>query len=300
MNVLVTGAHGFLGRHVLAGASAARFDARVTAHARDRCELTGDGLPALLAEARPDLILHLAGRLTGGEVVIRRDNDLAAERLFAAALACRPMPRVVLAGSAAVYGVGGSREKPIAETTAPTPKGLYAETKHAAERHAARFRDAGGDVVIARISNPVGPGMGDHLLCGTIARQVVAIERNDQPPVLELRDLSPWRDFVHVADVAAALWLLARIGVSGEAYNVAAGRCVQVRAVVDLFLERARVRPIEVKSSAPGDERSPLHEQWLDGGKLGRLGWRPARTLADAVDDLLQSRRVEPVEPRLS
>ena len=67
-----------------------------------------------------------------------------------------------------------------------------------------------------------------------------------------------------------------------------------------LFLERARVRPIEVKSSAAGDERSPLHEQWLDSGKLGRLGWRQARTLGDAVDELLQSRRVEPVEPRLS
>jgi GDP-4-dehydro-6-deoxy-D-mannose reductase len=239
------------------------------------------------------VILHLAGRLTGSEDEIRRDNEGAARGLFAAAQACDSRPRIVLASSAAVYGVGGSREKPIDEDVPPAPRGLYAETKLEGELAARPYMDAGGEAIIARITNPVGPGMGDHLLCGTVARQIVAIERGAQPPLLQLRDLSPWRDFIHVADVAEGLWRLATKGEPGEIYNVAAGTCVQVREVVDAFLERARVRSIEVKSTVASNQRSPLHEQWLSRDKLSGLGWNPTRSVARAVEDLLEAQRAE-------
>ncbi|HEY2955047.1 MAG TPA: NAD-dependent epimerase/dehydratase family protein [Candidatus Eisenbacteria bacterium] len=291
MNVLVTGGRGFLGRHLIAHLGAAAPDARVHALARDEIERTGGGLPALLGRVGPDVVLHLAGRLTGSEAELRRDNDEAAARLFEELLAGRPGALVVLAGSAAVYGVGGSRAKPVDESVAPTPRGIYAETKLAAERHAGRFAAAGGRVVVARISNPVGPGMGDHLLCGTIARQIVAIERGRQDPVLTLGDLSPLRDFIHARDVASALWHLVRHGAPGEAYNVATGDSVAAHDVVRIFLGLARVRPIEVQTAARGSTRSALPEQWLDNRKLRATGWKPERGLERAATDLLAAER---------
>ena len=291
MNVLVTGGAGFLGRHLLEHVRAAAPEARLHAPGRDRCELTGEGLSVLLREAAPEIVLHLAGRLVGSEEELRRDNEEAASRLFDALLAARSSPRVVLAGSTAVYGVGGSREAPVDETTIPTPKGRYAETKLAAERHAARFAAGGGSVVIARISNPVGPGMGDHLLCGTVARQIVAIERGLKEPVLTLGDLSPLRDFIHAADAAAALWHLVGRGTPGEVYNVASGRSTEVREVVDLFLGLAAVRSIEVRSAARGAVRSALPEQWVSPAKLLASGWKPERDLGQAVSDLLAAER---------
>jgi len=291
MDVLITGGHGFLGRHVVARVGADAPDVRVHAPDRRACELTADGLPALLRAVRPAWILHLAGRLTGAEHELRRDNEAAAGRLFEAARACRPLPRIVLASSAAVYGRAGSREQPVDECLAPAPRGLYAETKFAAEGHAARYAAAGGEVVVARLSNPVGPGMGDHLLCGTIARQLVAIERGRQAPVLELRDLSPVRDFLHVADAAEAVRHLARHGTKGETYNVGSGRSVAVRDVVDLFLKLARVSPIEVRSTRTDAARSPLQEQWLDVGKLRATGWAPAGDFERAAADLLDAVR---------
>lgn len=288
MDVLITGGHGFLGRHVVARAAAHRPGARLHAPTREDCELTGGGLAALLAATRPRLILHVAGRLTGGEAELRRDNDEAAARLFEAAATLTPRPRVVLAGSAAVYGVGGAAGAPVDERVPPTPRGVYAETKHAAERHALAYVAAGGEAVIARESNPVGPGMGDHLLCGTVARQIVAIEQGRQAPVLELRDLSPVRDFVHVLDAADAIWHLAAHGVSGEAYNVASGRSIVVREMVEAFLALARVPGIEVRSSRTDAARSPLHEQHLSVAKIAATGWRPARGWERGAADLLE------------
>jgi GDP-4-dehydro-6-deoxy-D-mannose reductase len=237
------------------------------------------------------VIFHVAGRLVGSDDELRRDNERTAARMFEALGVSNIASRVVLASSAAVYGIGGSREQPIDETCEPKPRGLYAETKRAAEQHAERFAAAGGRVVVARISNPVGPGMGDHLLCGTVARQVVAIERGRQNPVLSLGDLSPLRDFIHADDVAAGLWILAEKGVAGEAYNLAAGRSTPVRDAVQRFLEAARVRPIEVRTVDRGPVRSALPEQWLDTTKLRKLGWEPRHDLKDAVEDLLASER---------
>lgn len=298
MDVLITGGHGFLGRHVVERAPAHAPGARLTVPTRAACELSGDGVAALLHDAGPGLILHVAGRLTGGEPELRRDNDQAAARLFEAARSLALPPRIVLAGSAAVYGTGGSRETPVSEQVVPAPRGAYAETKFAAERHAAGYAAAGGEVVIARESNPVGPGMGDHLLCGTVARQIVAIERGFQVPVLELRDLSPVRDFLHVADAADAIWHLALHGAAGEAYNVAAGRSIVVREMVETFLRLARVQPIEVRSTCADAARSPLHEQYLDTRKIEATGWRAGRGFERGAADLLDTVRQSGVAAR--
>jgi len=289
--VLVTGGHGFLGRAVVEQVRSRAPEALLHVPDRDALELTGSGVDAQLREFRPSLVLHVAGRLTGTEEELRRDNDEAARRLFESCARLDPRPRIVLAGSAAVYGVGGTDEHPVDETWTPAPRGAYAETKYAAERHALGYAATGGEVVIARESNPVGPGMGDHLLCGTVARQIVAIERGDQPPVIELRDLSPVRDFLHVADAAEALWHLALHGVPGEAYNVAAGRSVVVRTMVETFLRLARVSGIEIRSTKSDVGRSPLHEQYLSIAKLNDAGWSPSRDLARAAADLLEWRR---------
>jgi GDP-4-dehydro-6-deoxy-D-mannose reductase len=298
MTVLITGGGGFLGRHLIAHVRRVAPDADVRAPSRAECDLVGDGLPEWLARAAPDLVIHAAGRLIGSEEELRRDNDRAAARLFEALGAAGRSPRVVLVGSAAVYGVGGSRQEPIEEETEPTPRGLYAETKRAAELHAARFAAAGGSVVIARVSNPVGPGMGDHLLCGTVARQIVAIERGAQDPALTLGDLSPLRDFIHVADVAAALWHLAGKAEAEGAYNVAAGRSTPVSEVVEMFLRAALVRPIEVRSADRGPLRSAMQEQWLGIRKLRATGWEPRFDLERAVSDLLGAERARASGPQ--
>jgi hypothetical protein len=57
--------------------------------------------------------------------------------------------------------------------------------------------------------------------------------------------------------------------------------------LVNLYLDLARVRPIEKKSHPASDERSLLREQWVSNASLRALDWKPEETLRQATSDQL-------------
>lgn len=144
--------------------------------------------------------------------------------------------------------------------------------------------------MIARMSNPVGANMDASLLCGTLARQIVEIERG-RAPVVTLRDLTPKRDFIPAGDCVDALWQLGKRGKTSEAYNVASGCSISIAEIVEGYMSLARVSSIEVKTTLLETERSPVREQWLSNAKLLELGWTPRQTLREAISLQLQIER---------
>jgi nucleoside-diphosphate-sugar epimerase len=72
---------------------------------------------------------------------------------------------------------------------------------------------------------------------------------------------------------------------------VAAGDSIAISEIVNLYLELARVRPIEVNSHPADDERSSVREQWLSNARLRSLGWKPKETLRRAISDQLDAER---------
>ena len=139
---------------------------------------------------------------------------------------------------------------PLSEDQPADPRGDYARSKYAAEQDSAVYAKAGVWLVTARMSNPVGANMSTALLCGTLARQIVEIERG-KAPILTLRDLTPKRDFISARDCVRALWHLSERGTPATTYNVAAGDSIAISEIVNLYLELARVRPIEVNLTPP-------------------------------------------------
>lgn len=293
MRVLITGGTGFIGLHLQAYLQGRMPEVVVRSIGRTECDLAGriDGVVELLRECRPDVIIHLAGRIDGSVSELTRDNEQATAQLLEAVRICCFEALIIVGSTTGVYGYGGTVACPVDEDYSPNPLGAYAQCKHAAERHAIHHFQAGGSVIIARISNPVGPGMRTKLLCGTLARQILAIERGEQEPVLHLGDLSPVRDFIHVTDCARALWHLVLFAKPGESYNVASSVSTRIADVVKLFLDKARVTPIEVRSHPAPAARSPMHEQWVSNRRLGQLGWEPRYTLRKAVCNLLNAGR---------
>ena len=61
--------------------------------------------------------------------------------------------------------------------------------------------------------------------------------------------------------------------------------------MVNLYLDLARVRPIEVKSHPANEERSSVQEQWVSNARLRALGWKPEETLRQAISDQLDVER---------
>lgn len=291
MRVLVTGATGFLGRH-LAALLAARGD-EVTALALEPGPLPpairfvaadvrdAAGVARAVVAAAPDAIVHLAALSHVGESWRRMPeyfavNVLGTENVVAAARG----RRLLLASTAEVYGAVPEAEQPIAEGRAVAPRSPYALTKAAAERLA-----VAAGATVARLFNLAGSGQTPNFALPSFAAQLAAIARGQAPPVLRVGNLAARRDFVHVADAAEAIAVLLEAGAPGTVANVASGRAVSIAEALDRL--RA-VAGVEVRLEEDAERLRPLDVPLLagDAARLAALGWRPRRGLDQALTDL--------------
>lgn len=257
-----------------------------------------EAFPRLLDEARPDAVFHLAGvsfvpAATADPVAAFDINvGLAVRLLHQCArrrLAGALDPLVLLVGSAEQYGRHEVADMPLDEDAEQRPATVYAATKAAQEIAGLQAHRAGElRVVLTRSFNHSGAGqVGDFLLPATV-RRVLALKASGGRE-LRVGNLTPVRDFLHVADAVAAYRLLAERGRSGEVYNVCSGSGWSVADVTALSLERAGVqaslvpdaslfRPVDVPALV-GDP-AKVH---------AATGWSPRRALSDILDDLIHA-----------
>lgn len=304
--ILVTGASGFIGRHV--AAEAARRGDRVLAlpgPSGRRAEIEGDvvwGPPLDLAaaaeealewaraEGPPDLLIHLAGFAKVGRTyyvpkAAFHGNAEVTYALLTALLATPMRPRCFLASSASLYGRVEEVDLPIREDRPPTPISPYAVTKEMAEaagRFAAR-KDL--SVVIGRFFNMTGPGQER----GFVLADFVEAFRN-RLKVLHVGNLDVERDFIDVRDGAEAILAVAsRAETSpGEAavFHIGSGRSHSLRWVLDRLMEMSGHRPIleyDPAKHRPHDVPRIV----ADVARLRALGVPPPRPLEETLSDML-------------
>ncbi len=289
MRVLVTGISGFIGCHLareLESAGAAVFglaDApgHYTGEIFKTDILDQDALSRVVETCAPDVVVHLAGLSHVGESWKRPGDYLRVN--FAGTrnvLRAAGKSRVIIASSAEVYGVVPEDEQPITEDRPLDPRSPYAMTKACAEIHGLE-RGA----IVVRAFNVVGVGQSHQFAVPSFAAQLAAIGAGERAAVLKVGDLSPRRDFLHVADAASAYRVLIENGEPGRVYNVASGEAWSIREVLDQLREisgvtaevrrdEARVRPVDV----------PLLQG--DNQRLRDLGWAPEYDLHRALTEI--------------
>ncbi|WP_202078583.1 NAD-dependent epimerase/dehydratase family protein [Caldalkalibacillus salinus] len=100
-------------------------------------------------------------------------------------------------------------------------------------------------IVIARTFNLFGPGDSTGV-CATLARKVVQIETGELEPVLALGDPSIQRDFVDVRDAIRAYWLLVRAPYdNGQIVNICRGEAISIQHLIDTLYMYAK-RPFTI------------------------------------------------------
>jgi nucleoside-diphosphate-sugar epimerase len=298
---LVTGATGFVGRHVL-GAIEARNEGfsddgnRVVVLGR-RCpadwpqsrfvaaDLTDSSrLSEVIEGIAPDVVIHTAGRTPpASDEELYRGNFWATIHLLSALRSLKKGVRVVLSGSAAELGPVDLEHLPVDESYRGYPRDSYGRSKCLATSAGLAERSA-LEVMVARVFNPIGPGTPVTQAFGRFADRLT--DPDIDPLTLVVGDIDARRDFIDVRDVARAMIALALRGQAGQVYNVGTGQSRRVCEGLERLIAlsgrtvRVSVDPQLQSQRGPSDSR----------GKIERItnqtGWQPAISWEQSVDDL--------------
>jgi GDP-4-dehydro-6-deoxy-D-mannose reductase len=269
LRILITGASGFAGRHLITRLRAeypsasifgfshvAQPSDGVFAHRR-LTMLTGDirsyaDIGAAVAGAHPDWIFHLAGQASVAASWHDPATTLAinaggAVNLLEAVRAEGLSPRIVLVGSGEQYGVVPAEVNPIRETYPPAPVNPYAVAKQAQDLFGYQYWVSYRlPIIRARAFNHFGSFQEDTFVVASLARQIAEIEAGHRPPTVFVGNLEARRDFLPVGDVVSAYVALAERGTPGSVYNVGSGAARPIADLLERLLAFARL-PIEVQ-----------------------------------------------------
>jgi len=306
VRVLVTGATGFVGRHLCNALAAAEHEAIAVGGPRDRTPghildlADAAGIERLLDAVRPEAIVHLAGQAFVpvsladplGTVDV---NAVGTARLLEAVRGVQTSAgvpvRTLVVSSAEVYGIHRPERMPLDESTPLLPANPYAASKAAAEAFALAWgRSYELDIVVARPFNHIGPGQDERFAVAAFARQLAAIAAGG-PPVMHVGNLTAQRDFLDVRDVCEAYVALLAYGKGGEVYNICSGHAVRIQEVLRQLITIAHV-PVEVREDPERMRPSDLPILVGYASKLrAATGWEPRRTLTETLRDVYADAR---------
>ncbi len=298
MKALITGSEGFVGKYLRAELEANGYD--VTGLDLVPGEKTvavnlleADRVEALLAELKPEVIIHLAGQPDVGRswkipAKTFEINVIAAVNLMEAMRKACPESRLVLVGSSDEYGRLLEAGVSVSEETAVHPMTPYAISKIAQEQMGQAYARAYGmHICMTRSFNHGGAGQKTGFMIPDFCLGIVKAERGETDAV-SVGNLASKRDFTHVKDVVRAYRLIAEKGRSGEIYNVGSGKTHSAGEILDRLIalsgSAVAVRPDPARMR-PSD--TPVI--CCDRSKLTRdTGWEPQLEIDDILRDTLE------------
>lgn len=300
MRVLVTGAAGFIGSHVLAalqarghdatawvrpGGSTARLD-----HLREAPRIIeGDlsdaaRIDEVVGESRPEAVVHLAWYAVPGRYWTATENlDCLGQGLaLLRSLADHGCSRLVMAGTCAEYDWAVERHRE--DETPCRPRTLYGAAKLSLQILARQFcAQSSLPLAWLRYYHIFGPGEAEERLVPSAIR---AFSAGEDLPCTHGRQV---RDFTYVEDLADATVSVMEGSAEGP-INIGSGRPTVLRDLLERLAEAVGGgRPLFGAREAPPDEPGTLLPD------LRRLfeevGWRPSHTLDDGIDRTLSAWR---------
>jgi nucleoside-diphosphate-sugar epimerase len=246
--VLVTGATGFIGRHIPALLQARGFETHITARgaATATTGITAHQVDllrqyeaqCLIKDIRPDIIIHTAWYVAHGRFWTAPENAdwLEASTALAAYAAEAGARRFLGLGTCAEYATeAGDDAYPWQETRHIAPATPYGEAKAALARRLAEMAEGRARFAIAwaRLFHLFGPGENSARLVPSI---MIALREGREAQCSSGR---PVRDFISTQNAAAAITALATSDVTGPV-NIASGAPISIAAMARLIADIAR------------------------------------------------------------
>jgi len=310
--VLVTGADGFIGSHlvhrlVAEGAEVHALTSEVSSvYPRRLIDLRGTiaiheanlmdrgAMEAVVRAARASHVFHLAAYTHVGKSWQRVDECIQANiqgtMNLLQALAGTDYTRFVNTGTSEIYG---DIDVPFREDAVVNPISPYSVSKYAAERFCRLFQRAyGWPIVMVRPFNAYGPAQSpDRVIPEIIVRAL----RKEELAMTQARQT---REFNYVEDLAEGFIAAATAdGVEGEIFNIGCGEEISMRDVATTILDLMG-NPIEAHFGALPERPTEIMRMYCDSTKARtRLGWAPRHSLADGLAKTIEWYRRELEDP---
>lgn len=294
--ILITGASGFVGPYVRAACAQAFPAAVLISGAADISDKAA--VLAMLDDASPDVVVHLAG--IASVPAARRDPDRAfavnltgALNLAYGLLEHHPRALLINAGSSECYGGSFRSGVPLDESAALAPLNTYAASKAAADLAlGALAAESRLNVVRLRSFNHTGPGQTPAYVIPAFAAQVADILAGRQEPVIRVGNLTAERDFLDVRDIAAAFaCVIAKRETlePGAIFNLASGTPRRVGDILAALIAASgmaigvetdpeRFRPVDIPHAMGNATKAQ-----------NQLGWTPSIPFETTLRDVLAS-----------
>jgi len=300
--VLVTGAGGFIGSHLVERLLSVGAKVRAFVHYNSRSDwghledvAPGPNLEIMAGDVCDpnrvrravegcDTVFHLAALIGipysyGAATSYVRTNVLGTLNVLEAARACGTK-LVVQTSTSETYGT--ARYVPIDEAHPLQGQSPYSASKIGADKIAeSYFLSFGLRVATIRPFNTYGPRQSARAVIPTIAIQILT-----KRPAIRLGSLEPVRDFTFVRDTVEGFLAVAEApGSVGEAINIGSGSGVTIgetaamikellNSKIDIVADTERVRP----------ENSEVLRLICNNDKARRLtGWQPRIGLRDGL-----------------
>lgn len=302
MTILVTGAAGFAGSHVVqtvVGAGNVIGWMRATPPPEEIAPLATwqqvdlldrEAVRAAIYRAKPDAVYHCAGApnvaYSWRDTVSPLSNNVLGTHILLDALRrAGSRCRVVIPGSATVYAPSTS---PLTEESPVAPVNPYALSKLAQEQLGMiSGREDGIEVIITRSFNHTGPRQSAAFAAPNMARQIALIEAGAAEPMIKVGNLDAQRDMTDVRDMARAYAGLMEKGTPSTIYNVASGVARSMKSILAALVARARVT-VRIETDPALLRPSDTPVLLGDASRLRTAtGWEPQIPFERTLDDLL-------------
>lgn len=303
--VLVTGADGFIGSHLVELLLAEGYEVRALSYYNSFNDwgwlegIRNPRLEVVSGDVRDpsfcrhitrgvDTVFHLAALIAIPYSYVAPDsyvdtNIRGTLNMVQAARDCN-VRRIIVTSTSEVYGT--AQYVPIDEKHPRQPQSPYSATKIGADAIAQSFYNAFDlPVVTARPFNTYGPRQSARAIIPTIITQIAS--GRDK---IHLGDLTPTRDFNFVTDTAAGFIALGEApGIEGRDINIATGREVSMAetlATIARLMGREVEEVIDPERLRPA--KSEVNRLCGDNTLITTLtDWRPAHTLEQGLQETI-------------
>ncbi len=280
MNIIITGAGGFLGQHLINFLSE-NINEEVLIYSLGTKKLSKcknyyidnisdeNQINMAISSIRPDYLFHLAGTA---------DNSLNSETIKAVNTTycsillnsikinnLQDHTKILIVGSSAEYGIVKPEELPISENFKPKPKTLYGKSKYNQTINSLAWQKKSRKLVVVRPFNIIGKNMPKYLAIGNFFSQISSLPNKG---FLETGNLNVERDFIDVYDVVNIMWSLINNDKSyGEAINICTCKKLKLKKLVNSMIKLSG-KQIKIKLNQSRIRKIDMNIHFGDNKKL--------------------------------